>query len=449
MVSFKIPYGAEVIIKTLNDAGFEAYVVGGCVRDAILGKVPNDWDITTSATPQEVKKLFNRTFDTGIEHGTVTVLLCNDQFEVTTYRIDGKYSDGRHPESVSFTRCLSEDLLRRDFTINAMAYNPTSGLVDLYDGQNDLKNGIIRCVGNPEARFLEDALRILRAIRFSAQLGFEIEEETMKAANKLSHRLKLISAERIREEILKTLLSNRAEKLLLLTQINALSEYAILDGILRIPCVNKYLEEINRINSKMPDAALDQALDTALGKTLNNAFDIASDNSTNSKNYLKESISNRDLSLAVLLSLTDSEKAKQLLTDLKFDNKAIRLISELVHLKNYKMSDSDCDRYAVRKLMSKLGDDFFAFMKYKYSAVRLGISKEDENYLNTFYSFAVSIIEDNEPLFLKDLAINGNDLISLGITGHKIGETLNMLLEEVLLNPKLNEKDLLLNIARG
>ena len=178
----QLPEKVTKIIAMLEAAGFEAYAVGGCVRDSILGRKPDDWDITTSAKPDQIKRLFPRTVDTGIKHGTVTVLLEREGFEVTTYRIDGAYEDGRHPSEVSFTANLREDLRRRDFTINAMAYNEKDGLMDLYGGIADLEAGVIRCVGKAEERFNEDALRMLRAVRFSAQLGFRIEEETGAAS---------------------------------------------------------------------------------------------------------------------------------------------------------------------------------------------------------------------------------------------------------------------------
>ena len=194
----EIPKAVSIILHTLNEAGHEAYAVGGCVRDAMLGRTPEDWDITTSAQPQQVKELFRRTVDTGIQHGTVTVLIQDGGYEVTTYRIDGSYEDGRHPTQVAFTSLLSEDLRRRDFTINAMAYHPEEGLIDLYGGQQDLENRIIRAVGVPEERFQEDALRIMRAIRFAAQLNFDIEPDTFQAIRKFAERLELISRERIR-----------------------------------------------------------------------------------------------------------------------------------------------------------------------------------------------------------------------------------------------------------
>ena len=180
-MKIKLPENAKIILDTMHEAGYEAYVVGGCVRDAILGREPGDWDITTISVPQDIKRLFKRTIDTGIEHGTVTVMFGKEGYEVTTYRINGKYEDSRHPSEVTFTKNLTEDMKRRDFTINAMAYNDRDGLVDLYGGMDDIDNKIIRCVGEPEERFGEDALRMLRAIRFSAQLGYEIDPDTEKA----------------------------------------------------------------------------------------------------------------------------------------------------------------------------------------------------------------------------------------------------------------------------
>lgn len=206
-MEMKIPKQVAFIIDRLEQHGYEAYAVGGCVRDALLGREPHDWDITTSAKPEQVKALFKRTIDTGIQHGTVTIMEDHIGFEVTTYRIDGEYEDGRHPKEVQFTPDLKEDLRRRDFTINAMAYSPAKGLVDIFGGQEDLKEGIIRCVGSAEERFQEDALRIMRAVRFAAQLGFTIEEGTWKAIGKLVPNLKKVSAERIQVELTKLLMS--------------------------------------------------------------------------------------------------------------------------------------------------------------------------------------------------------------------------------------------------
>lgn len=209
-----IPKPVRMIIGILEQNGYEAFAVGGCVRDTILGRDPQDWDITTSALPHQVKELFHRTIDTGIQHGTVTVMLQRTGYEVTTYRIDGEYNDSRHPDSVEFTADLIEDLKRRDFTINAMAYNPTVGLVDAFDGMGDIEKKVIKCVGQAKERFTEDALRILRAVRFSAQLGFDIEESTMNAMELLVQNLENISAERIHVELEKLIMSNHPDKLI-------------------------------------------------------------------------------------------------------------------------------------------------------------------------------------------------------------------------------------------
>ena len=210
-MKMNIPEPARKIIDRLNEHGYEAYVVGGCVRDMILKREPGDWDITTSARPEQVKALFTRTLDTGIQHGTVTIMVGKEGYEVTTFRVDGDYTDGRHPDTVTFTPSLEEDLKRRDFTINAMAYNHNTGLVDIFGGREDIDRKVIRCVGNPTERFTEDALRILRAIRFSAQLGFEIEDATRQAITEIAPNLIHVSKERIQVELTKLLLSDRPQ----------------------------------------------------------------------------------------------------------------------------------------------------------------------------------------------------------------------------------------------
>ena len=212
-MAIQLPDKVKCIIERLTAAGHEAYAVGGCVRDSILGRQPEDWDITTSASPGQVKQLFSRTIDTGIQHGTVTVLLDKEGFEVTTYRVDGDYEDKRHPKEVVFTGDLLEDLKRRDFTINAMAYNEQQGLVDAFGGVKDLAQKQIRCVGNPLDRFQEDALRMMRAARFAAQLGFSIEGKTREAIPLLAGNLAEISAERIQAELVKLLVSGHPEEL--------------------------------------------------------------------------------------------------------------------------------------------------------------------------------------------------------------------------------------------
>ena len=213
MHSFKLPENVNYIIRTLSEHGCEGYAVGGCVRDMLLGRTPQDWDITTSAKPEQVKEIFSHTIDTGIEHGTVTVMLGHEGYEVTTYRIDGEYEDARHPKEVTFTANLVEDLKRRDFTINAMAYNETAGLVDVFDGAGDLERKVIRCVGNPTERFTEDALRMLRAVRFAGQLGFSITPETKEGVRTLAPSIQKVSAERIQAELVKLLVSDHPEEI--------------------------------------------------------------------------------------------------------------------------------------------------------------------------------------------------------------------------------------------
>ena len=204
----KLPETTEYIIEKIEKNGFEAFAVGGCIRDSLLGRVPNDWDIATSAKPEDIMNIFENTVETGIEHGTVTVVIDKEPYEVTTYRIDGDYTDGRHPDSVEFTENIEEDLSRRDFTINAMAYNNSTGLVDVFGGRDDLENKVIRCVGDPRKRFEEDALRMMRGIRFSAQLGFSIENDTFKAIEEMSDLISAVSIERINVEFTKTLMSD-------------------------------------------------------------------------------------------------------------------------------------------------------------------------------------------------------------------------------------------------
>jgi len=239
MISY--PENVKKIAKILAEAGFVAYAVGGCVRDSIMGKAPNDWDMTTSAHPEDMIRIFNaagvRTVPTGLKHGTVTVLLGGEAFECTTFRIDGSYTDSRHPDSVTFTPDVSEDLKRRDFTVNAMAGNPLcdDGVVDLFGGKNDIENKIIRCVGDPETRFSEDALRILRAVRFATTLDFSIDESTKKAARTMSGGLSSVSIERKIAELKKILLSDNAERGIALLFELGLQKYIHKD--LNLPCI--------------------------------------------------------------------------------------------------------------------------------------------------------------------------------------------------------------------
>jgi len=440
-VRITIPERVNSIIKTLEDAGYEAYAVGGCIRDIILGRKPQDWDITTSALPQQVKSLFRRTVDTGIKHGTVTVMIGDEGFEVTTYRVDGIYEDGRHPRDVSFTRELKEDLRRRDFTINAMAYNDRDGLVDLYGGMDDIDNKIIRCVGEPEERFGEDALRMLRAIRFSAQLGYEIDTDTEKAISKLSGNLKKISAERIHTELIKTLVSDHPEKI----------EKAYELGLTAV-----FLPEF----------------DTAMQTEQNHPHHCYSVG----KHIIKsicEIEADPVLRLAMLLhdigkpkTLTIDEEGKThfhghpavsermgvaIMRRLKMDNDTIRKVSVLVRYHDYGNALPATEK-TVRRALNKIGDDLFDdFLKVKEADVYAQsdyLRKEKLEKIAEWRRLYLEIREEGQCYSIKNMKISGKDLIALGMpAGPGIGNILDKLLDEVLDDPGKNNREYLLKRA--
>lgn len=398
-MTINVPKNVKLIIKILEDNGYEAYAVGGCVRDAILGREPNDWDITTSAMPEDVKRLFRKTIDTGIQHGTVTVLMERTGYEVTTYRIDGEYEDGRHPKNVAFTSNLIEDLKRRDFTINAMAYNDRDGIVDEFDGMGDLQRGVIRCVGNPTDRFNEDALRILRAVRFAAALDFQIEEKTRKAIEDLADNLSKISKERIQAELEKLLMSNHPEKLIT----------AYETGITKV-----IFNEVNRLAEK---GRLEQIT-----------------------HLLCELPQNHYLRWAGILSMNTKEGSREILRGLKFDNKTIDIVSRIVDASKRKLP---CSRGDIRKDIYEVGDDIYS-LYLKFLKVFRQEEQEKTDHIEKEYH---SIIESGECISLKTLAVNGKDLIELGAArGAEVGEGLKMLLYKVLDNQDLNKRETLINI---
>lgn len=400
----ELPQNVDKIISTLQENGFEAYAVGGCVRDSILGRVPGDWDITTSAMPEETKALFQKTFDTGIEHGTVTVLLDGEGYEVTTYRIDGEYEDSRHPKEVTFTRCLEEDLLRRDFTINAMAYNHKDGLVDLFGGIEDIKRKVIRCVGDAYARFSEDALRILRGIRFAAQLGFEIEEDTRAGMRELAHTLKNISAERIQVELVKTLISPNP---------------ALLYDAYELGITKQFLQE------------LDEQLER----------------STKVIKLLEVVRADKVLRLTMVFNHSVSEEdTKRVLKRLKFDNDTLNKVTRLVRHYDFCIEESG---KAVRHGIYIIGEELFP---YYLEVVRADIlahsqNEQDESlkHLDKIEKIYEEILEKGQCVSLKTLAVSGKDLIQAGMKpGKELGEKLGEFLEIVLDNPELNTKEALL-----
>ena len=449
----ELPKQVKQIIDTLQAHGYEAYAVGGCVRDAILGRTPQDWDITTSALPMQVKALFRRTVDTGIQHGTVTVLLDKQGFEVTTYRVDGKYEDGRHPTEVSFTASLAEDLKRRDFTINAMAYNETDGLVDLFRGEEDLKEGIIRCVGVAKERFSEDALRILRAFRFSAQLDFSIEEETLQAAKDLADTLKKISAERIYAELSKLLVSDHPERLF--------EAYECGITAVILPEFDRMWETDQNHPAHYAKVGL-HVLDTVrkTGKPATYAEETG---------YLPEEF--RCLRLAALFHdvgkpecrHTDeegvdhfyghaekgAELSKKILRRLKADNATIDTVFRLVKWHDYPLMPEE---RALRRAMHKIGSDLFPLLlelrQADLEAHAEPYRTEGPATLQKVWQVFLEIKKRKECTSLKELAINGSDLISAGYTpGKELGAVLERLLLFVIEEPKKNTKEELLKEA--
>ena len=434
--TIQLPEKVGRIIGTLQEHGYEAYAVGGCIRDSILGREPEDWDITTSAMPEETKALFDKTFDTGIQHGTITVLLEKEGFEVTTYRIDGKYEDSRHPKEVTFTRNLREDLLRRDFTIKAMAYNETDGLVDIFGGLEDLEEGMIRCVGTAKERFKEDALRILRGVRFAAQLGFDIEEDTRQGMKELAWTLQNISAERIQVELVKMITSKRPEML-------------------------REAYELGMTRIVLPE--FDQLMTTGQ-ETPHHMYSVGEHTLHAMKNIRADKI----LRLAMLLhdmgkpalktvdeagvahfkkhALESERIAENVLRRLKFDNDTIRKVTRLVRCHDLRMPAT---AKSVRRAMNQIGEELFPYYMEVRRADVLAQSmyqrEEKIENLDQIEELYHQIVEDGDCVSLKDLAVTGRDLIASGMKpGKKIGEKLEELLKLVIEDPKLNTKEELL-----
>ncbi len=450
-----------MILNSLHEAGYEAYAVGGCVRDAILGRVPQDWDITTSATPEEVKSVFRHTIDTGIKHGTVTVLMRNlptdpawserderwSQYEVTTYRIDGEYKDLRHPDSVTFTRTLEEDLKRRDFTINAMAYNEETGLVDLFNGLEDLSSGVIRAVGDPVHRFTEDALRIMRCVRFAAQLSFSIEEKTKEAASRLSPNLSKISAERVRTELVKLLMSPNPGYLRLCCEMGITAVVLPeLDACMVTPQVSPYHKYnvgehiIHAVEASPCDKVLRiAALMHDIAKPLCHTRDAKG-----MDHFYRHGELGVDLS-------------EKIMRRLKFDNETIRKVKILVRYHDEMMgSDAPTLRKNVVRVCGASRRDP-EIMPLLFEVKRADALAHHDDWIverlarineeNDLYD---AVVAAGDPLSIEDLAVNGTDLKEAGISsGPEIGRVLRGLLGAVLADPSLNTRETLLKMALG
>ncbi len=433
-----LPERVDRIITILQNHGYEAYAVGGCVRDSVLGREPEDWDITTSAMPEETKALFAKTFDTGIEHGTVTVLMGDEGFEVTTYRIDGEYEDSRHPKEVTFTRNLKEDLQRRDFTINAMAYNEKDGLVDIFGGIRDLRAGVIRCVGNAVERFSEDALRILRGIRFAAQLGFGMEDETRRAMGELAPVLGKISAERIQAELVKIITSDRPR---------------LLKDAYELGITKVFLPEFDRIMETEQETP--HHMYSVGEHTLKAMKNIRADK------VLRLAMLLHDMGKPAMKTMDEAGVAhfkrhaaesqmiaKEVLRRLKFDNDTRNKVTRLVCYHDYRMPASAKN---VRRAMNRIGEDLFpSYMEVRRAdilAQSLYQREEKIKNLDEIEALYQEITEAKQCVSLKHLAVSGKDLIAAGMKpGKEIGACLNDLLEQVIEEPALNEKEKLLKL---
>ncbi len=438
----RIPESANFIIHTLQAAGYEAYVVGGCVRDCLLEREPQDWDITTSAHPEQVKELFRKTIDTGLKHGTVTVLHKGEAFEVTTYRVDGDYEDGRHPKEVRFTPSLGEDLLRRDFTINAMAYNDEQGLVDLHGGLEDMEAGVIRCVGTARERFGEDALRMLRAIRFSAQLGYRITEDTRSAIRELAPTLKKVSSERIQVEVIKTICSDHPDifRLAYETGLTAVF-FPEFDRAMETDqnhphhmySVGEHI--LQSLGNIAPEKALRLTMllhDIGKPRTLS----VGEDGITHFYQHPEVS----------------AQMAREILRRWKLDNQTIDTVCQLVRCHDYGNGQLPTPQMA-RRAVHKIGIDLFPlYLQVRYAdtmAQSLYLRKEKLENIRIWQDEYERILNEKHCVSLKDLAITGRDLIAEGIEpGPHLGSILSGLLEEVLDDPARNEREYLMKRAK-
>lgn len=432
-----LPEKVKYIITTIQAAGFEAYAVGGCVRDSLLGRIPDDWDITTSAKPEQIKELFPRTIDTGIQHGTVTVMLQKEGFEVTTYRIDGKYEDSRHPKEVTFTANLTEDLKRRDFTINAMAYNETEGLIDIFDGKGDIERKLIRCVGEARERFKEDALRMMRAVRFSAQLGYGIEEDTKAAIKELAPTLKNISAERIQTELIKLVVSPHPDYLRIAYETGVTAVI--------LPEFDKMMET----EQKNPHHCYSVGEHT-----------LCAMKSIKADKVLRLAMLFHDVGKPETLTVDEEgishfyghpevgmEMTRQIMRRLKFDNDTLYKVTKLVRNHDYDISPTP---KGMRRAVYKIGEDImpmlFPVKQADMDAQSDYKREEKQQLLDELIKVYGKVLEEKDCVSLKTLAVTGSDLIAAGIKpGKEIGEILNRLLQLVIDHPEYNTKEYLMN----
>ena len=433
-----IPNDVENVINILSSNGHKAYVVGGCVRDSLMGREPDDWDVTTDASPKELKKIFAsfRTVDTGIDHGTVLVVSGKTPVEVTTFRIDGEYTDNRHPDSVTFTSNIEDDLARRDFTMNAMAYNHEDGIIDPFRGRDDIENKIIRCVGEPDKRFNEDGLRIMRAVRFSSVLGFTIEEKTAESIIKNENLLGAIAVERLSKELMKLLCGENVFEVL--TKFRSVIGVFIPELKLEFDfkqygkkhAYDVWMHTVHTVNNIEANPVLRLTMllhDT--GKIATHAID-ENGNST-FRNH----------------AAVGGVIAENILRRLKFSKEYINTVSYLVSIHDKEVPET---RIQVKEYIRELGEkNYIRLMKIR-RADKSGLSKGYRDIADKLvfaYSTFDEVMNNNEPYSIKQLAVDGNDLKRL-VPANDIGDTLNFLVETVIKHPENNEKEILLDIVK-
>lgn len=436
-IQIQLPDACRTILSRLTDAGHRAYAVGGCVRDSLLGRAPHDWDIATDARPAETQAVFRDfpVIETGIRHGTVTVLLDGEPYEITTFRVDGRYSDGRRPDSVSFAATIEEDLARRDFTVNAMAYSETEGLVDPFGGRQDLRDGLLRCVGNPETRFSEDALRLFRAVRFAAELGFSLEPETRRALDRLHGSISRVAKERIFAELKKLLTAPHAADALRICPallFSAVPELAVLRDVpqhSRYHIYDVFEHTLHALDAAPPDETVRLAVllhDTGKGPCRTTGAD-------GYDHFYGHPVKSAEI-------------ARRALQSLCCDNRTLRAVVRLVELHDLHFPMRPVK---FRRLLAALGFPLF----YRL----LDVARADSAaHAPEFIAPRLQALDEAEAearrleaagfcRTVRQLRINGDDLIARGLRGPEIGETLDGLLRDVIDGQLENDRSALLH----
>lgn len=436
----KINLNAIKICAILESHGYSAYIVGGAVRDLLMGNVPKDWDIATNAKPGEIRNLFYKTIDTGIKHGTVTVVFHDETFEVTTYRLDGKYSDGRHPDTVEFTSNITDDLARRDFTINAMAMDADGKIIDPFGGRSDLDKGIIHCVGDPYKRFDEDALRMLRAVRFESQFNFQISADTKCAIKQSVDKLDSVSAERIRDELTKLLVADHPALAL---------EDAYLLGVTKVilPEFDRMMECLHENKYHYTNVGR-HCLTVVMGVPARSTLRWAALLHDVGKPDTKAYDDTKGRYRYIGHPERSVEIASTILDRLKFSNADKNHILKLIQYHDY-VSDTPSK---LRRFAAEMGKDFFPDFNALRYADAYAHAPEYAPYIQEKHDQMASKIQsyfdDGSAIGIHDLAITGNDLLEIGLRGKQIGDFLSRMLNECLGQPNLNNKQFLLTQAK-